>query len=122
MFDGKKVVEQAESIGSLKAKLELLEKENARLWEQNGKLQEALIAKESPQAYAMIKHDEACATGNTDQQEAAYHKFMEEQSMVSRLAAMHEGPTFRDADELVAGLSRVIGVPKFESLHGNDES
>lgn len=123
MFDGKSKEALKEQLIKQEAQVDHLVKENEFLRGQVDKLQQALIAKESPVAYHHQKMDEAALNSpevlptpeeihEQKVRRETYQKWMENL----------EGPLFEDADEMVAALTRQIGVPEHESLHGNDES
>jgi hypothetical protein len=94
--------------------------ENADLKKQVERLQEALIAKESPIAYAQMRMDQANAEDPVDLEER--ERIKERNEFARRYAARIEEPFFIDADDMISKLSQVIGVPTPKSLHGNEES
>lgn len=88
--------------------------------------QEALIAKESPEAYRDQKDAEVKANAPvlTDEEREAQRRQHERSELASRYIQELEEPLFKDADDMIQHLTRATGVPLGEpqSLHGNDES
>lgn len=123
-------IENARVVAKLESQVDTLElrlsdsrEENKELRSMLSRAQDALIAKEAPEAYR-------------DQKVAEYeaaHEPTEEEKEESRkrriIADMHsqhldnlEGPLFKNAEEMISMLSYVEGVPEPASLHGNSES
>jgi hypothetical protein len=129
--DGKKDLELAMELGSLKASVEHLTRENAaltarceKLQEKNDSLMDTILAVEHPHSYQMIQDDRA---GNGEEpffDDAQRQKFMEEQRIMADMRDAHERPLFSSPDELKDMFHRSQGVPSQEnqSIHGNDES
>lgn len=93
--------------------------EVSRLHEQLGRAQEALIAKESPQAYEdhrALRFDE---TFDSPEDQKQY----EDQALINGgwLNGL-EGPLFTDAEDMMDKLGVIQGVPEAQSLHGDGES
>ena len=110
----------------LRDQLTDLKKEKIELKEQLKYTQEALIAKESPEAYNDQKYAEDMA--NT---EPPSDKQIEQKRLQARRAEIAsnyinemENPLFKDAEDMISMLTHATGVPLAEtqSLHGNDES
>ena len=91
--------------------------------------QEALIAKESPEAYRDQKYAEEqamliAANPTSDaQREAARLQGLRADTVLQYLQEQ-EGDLFQDADDMIALLTPATGVPldDTKSLHNNDES
>lgn len=94
--------------------------ENDRLIKQVERLQEALVAKESPIAYAQMRMDQANADNPDDLEER--QRMKERNEFARRYAASIEEPFFVDADDMIAKLSGIVGMPTPKSLHDNEES
>ncbi len=89
--------------------------------------QEALIAKESPEAYRDKKYAEEQAELNaepTDEQKENIRRQGVRTDAAAQFLQSMEGSLFKDADDMVEILTRATGVPmgQEDSLHGNDES
>lgn len=121
---------------ALKREVELLremlsenKEERAELKTQLHHTQEALIAKESPEAYRDKKYAEeqadiaANVTPSDEQREAARIQQLRANT-ASKFLQETEGSLFKDADDMIDLLMPSLGVPMSEdhSLHGNDES
>lgn len=89
--------------------------------------QEALIAKESPEAYRDKQDAEAAAEldsgPNAAEAENIRRQGVRTDAATSWLQNMEEN-LFKDADDMIQQLTRATGVPmgQSESLHGNEES
>lgn len=106
---------QSKMVELLTAQVEALSKEKTDLLDRMNKLQDALVAKESPQAYQdrqyvpTVKPPE-----NVINDLKIMSKYMEE--------LRSDKPMFETADDLISLVSSVRGVPQSRSIHGNDES
>jgi multidrug resistance efflux pump len=105
------------------AQNEIYKEQIDKLEAQVERLQEALVAATAPRAYEQIQRDKLDAIP-ADPEIIRQNK---EREMENRLFRAHletvEGPTFKDADDLIASLGRMIGVnPSATSTHSNDES
>jgi hypothetical protein len=86
-------------------------------------LQEALISKESPQAYRdMRMAEEAALAPAVDPAELVKQREMNEANRLILRELEYDRPLFRDAEDMIDSLSRVAGGPRFNSLHENSES
>jgi hypothetical protein len=86
--------------------------------------QDALIAKESPDAYqdqVNARYD-AEATELTEEQRTQIEQGREVARMNEELLSSMESPLFHDADDMLAMLARPQGAPEAPSFHGDDES
>ena len=121
-FDwGKKGDEKSLMLELAKAqvKCELYEEQIVNLNKQVERLQEALVASVAPRAYDQIQMDKS-EPSEPDTKRAQRD---EEDRVLKEYMEAVEGPTFKDADDLVASLSALIGVnPGKDSLHSNSES
>jgi cell division protein FtsB len=100
---------------------EYLKAEVDRLQAQIERLQDALIAKESPEAYRdmlMTKLDDEASTAST----ANMDRLREESEVIQQIAAGMEKPVFNDAEDMVSKLSQIVGVNMPGSVHDNEES
>ncbi|MHA2265887.1 MAG: hypothetical protein ACXAEN_26135 [Candidatus Thorarchaeota archaeon] len=117
---GDELIAQIKLSAKLEAEVEHLKRENEKLWKSNDQLREALMAKESPEAYNQLQSDrfdiEQPAPNEDDELKAKTQRRMAEEwdGLIDR-------PMFEDADEMCAMLLKGAGV-RSESLHGNDES
>ncbi len=109
-------------MGKLEAMVELLQEENSRLSKQVETLQEAIISKLAPLAYAEMKSDEIPEGDPTNAE--ALKNWQDELQIYTDHAAKIEEPFFADADDMMDKLSAAAGFPKpgETSIHGNDES
>lgn len=133
MFNGKQEKLIAEN-AALKKEVELLTKyleerkeEILDLRKQLKYTQEALIAKESPEAYKIQKYEEEMANNQnslTKEEIKQRKKLIETTKIAGDYINEIENPLFKDPDDMIQGLTRIVGVPLSEdySLHGNDES
>lgn len=111
------------SLARADAMIELLKEENERLQKQVSTLQEAIVSKLAPLAYAEMKADES------DDEEAptnkeAISKWQEEMELFKGYAHQIEEPFFTGAEDMIDKLSQMAGfpMPGETSIHGNDES
>ena len=106
-------------LAKAQAKVELYEEQVKVLNAQIDRLQEALVAATAPKAYDQMqiaKVDSSVPDPKREQRE-------EENRVLREYLEAVEGPTFKDADDLVSSLGQLIGVnPGAESLHANSES
>jgi predicted nucleic acid-binding Zn-ribbon protein len=103
---------------------EMLEYKDHEITELRGQLhrtQEALIAKEAPEAYIDHKIEQDAAKPMTDDQKAKQKQARSQSEMDQKLVASMEGPLFIDADDMQAMLMPALMKPQ-ESLHGDGES
>jgi FtsZ-binding cell division protein ZapB len=124
LFDKKELEEE---VSKLRGKVEFLEHQNEAIRTHNDtlikmvdRLQEALIAKESPAAYEQMmldKHEEKNPL--TEEQKK---KLKLEHETYNWMAAEEERPLFDNAEDMVDRLRTILGTPELESIHGNDES
>ncbi len=91
--------------------------------------QEALIAKESPEAYHDKKYaEEQAEFADPDAALDSQRELMRQQgvraSAASRYLHATESPLFKDPEDMIQMLTRATGVPMGQggSLHGNPES
>lgn len=109
-----------------------LDEKKTEITELRGQLkytQEALIAKESPEAYRTQKWEEEQARHEEaaplpDGEEAQVRTQLQKINALSAFASEVERPLFKDADDMIQLLTPARGVPgmETESLHGNAES
>lgn len=111
-------------IVQLQQQLDKAEEEVEFLRGQVLKLQEALVAKESPDAYAMLKADEAALREEEALTPEDREKREQEAEMTKAWVTNLEKPLFASADDMVTALAQNIGMPfgDEESIHGNEES
>lgn len=98
----------------LEAKLESKNEELERLRKQVDRLQDALVSKEAPAAYAESQRLRALSE-ITPEQKAAMEKHRQELNMYNEFLGELEGPIFSSVDELKATLARGLGPPKNEA-------
>ena len=121
LFDSKKGEDKNLTLELAKAQVknELYEERIAELTAQVDRLQEALVAATAPRAYEQIQLDKAEPTPVDPERE----KKKEEDRLFKEYLEQVEGPTFKDADDLIASLGALIGInPGQDSLHSNSES
>lgn len=101
-----------------------LEKKELRVQLQH--TQEALIAKEAPEAYRDRKYaeEQAAIPPLSAEQKEQQRVLAKRAEVASQYVRDLEGPLFTDADDMISTLMGAVGVPLSESssLHGNDES
>ena len=106
-------------LAKAQVKNELYEEQIANLNKQVDRLQEALVAATAPRAYEQIQMDKVEPNVPDPRRE---QKEIEDRVLKDYLESV-EGPTFKDADDLVASLGAMIGInPGTDSLHSNSES
>lgn len=98
---------------------EFLLKENESLKKQIERLQEALIAKESPVAYQQMQVDKLDYESEVPED---LTKLKEEAEFIRRAAIAQEQPFFADAEDMVSKLSAIVGINPPDSIHDNEES
>ena len=117
----KEKVRLATSLSLNQERIEDLEKRVADQQEQILRLQDALVAREAPDAYADRKVDEALPEA-TPEEIAAAKKDMElAKANRELLDTMTKDHYFDSADDMIDILTRGA-APVFERLHQNDES
>ena len=126
MFKKAPVTEQISPIeyGKAVMKAELLEAVVAGLNAQIERLQEALVAATAPKAYDAIQRDKAnqLELTPTPAQIKAQQEQTEEQQFIKDYLENMEKPSFKDADDLVSSLGKLIGVAQAEPMHSNSEN
>lgn len=105
------------------AQNEIYKEQIVKLESQIDRLQEALVAATAPKAYDQIQRDKLDSIP-PDPEVVRQNR---EREMENRLFRAHletvEGPTFVDADDMIASLGKMIGVnPSATSTHANNES
>lgn len=107
-----RLAEKKEDIAALRAQLQ--------------HTQDALIAKEAPEAYRDRKDLEAGDDREMTEEEREHRrKQLEKVEIVSQYINEMENPQmFKDGDDMIQMLTRAVGTPVFDSpsLHGNEES
>lgn len=108
----------------LDKQLETVVAENRELKAMLSRAQEALVAKESPEAYRDHKNAEyeASMVPMTDEEKAEAVANRRRAETNANYIAEIERPLFRDADDLIQMLTRPEGTPSPVSLHNNGES
>jgi hypothetical protein len=105
-----------------------LKQERTELKGQLHHTQEALIAKESPEAYRDKKYAEdqaeMMASAPTEEQKEAHRRQAVRADAAADWLRNMEDNLFHDADDMIQHLTRATGVPMGQSasLHGNEES
>jgi hypothetical protein len=127
MFDSKQLAEQAAMIARYQADVDHCREENAYLRKQVEKLQEALFARESPQAYAQMKMDEVALDDDHKEMSEEELKRRKVESEILTRRMYNTEKSFleiyeEDPEALTTALLRQIGAPVPQSLHKNDES
>ncbi len=104
------LTEKREEIKDLKASL--------------ARTQEALIAKEAPEAYLdhVAIREQVRDENLTPEQQSAIETNRAEARAAELYISEMEGPLFRGADDMISLLQRPQGPPVPESLHGDGES
>lgn len=133
-WDKKKELLAAENV-ALHREVELLREliaehkaDKIELQKQLRHTQDALVAKEAPEAYRDRMDAEIQAELNSVQPSDAQLENARKQRVRSDTASRYlqdtEGSLFKDADDMIQMLTRATGVPLGQegSLHGNDES
>jgi hypothetical protein len=96
------------------AQIEQLKDENQHLRKQVEKLQEALIAKESPLAYRDLKADQAAVSEPQQDRNIDIR-------LVSEFMAAREKDLFVDVDDLVSALGQLGGAPQAAPVGDGEE-
>jgi len=109
MFSGRYVSFLEKEVTDLKEKVSKLEAENS-------KLIAALVAKESPVAYA--EHYSPQEKENDEVKK----RMASERAFLRKYAQAVEGPLFTDADDVLETLALAVGAPKTKAIHENSES
>ena len=113
------LVENAELKGELKAMHSQVE----FLQEQLRKTQDALIAKEAPEAYQDQKAAEIAARPVPPEQLAQRDKMKQQMALDKRWLEELEQPLFKDADDMQSMLLGILNKPaESRSVHDNSES
>jgi len=118
---------------SLKREIELLreraieyKEEIAELKKQLHYTQDALVAKESPEAYRDKKweQDQAALEEITPEQKKRREEMVKRAQIASQYIAEMEKPLFKDPEDMIEQLRRQLGVPMMDTapLHENSES
>lgn len=116
--------------------LEQYKQRVSSLEEQVARLQDALIAKEAPQAYRDARADREPERELTPEEQKAMERRYKQGLANRRLLELIEDDTFPSVDHMVrsfTGVSaeelldrlespRTVGVPATESVHANEES
>lgn len=112
---------QLEESSKWQALYEQAREDIKELREQVSKLQDALIAKESPRAYEQLVTER---DPEADKKREVWATVEEENRLVGRYLEELEKPLFRDGEDLSEALAGMIGAPELgkESLHSNEES
>lgn len=86
--------------------------------------QDALIAKEAPEAYRdhVIEKEQAIDENLTPEQQSAIETKRAEARAAELYISEMEGPLFKGAHDMISMLSAPQGPPVSESLHGDGES
>lgn len=108
---------------SLREQIEFLKTENERLVKQVETLQEAIVSKLAPLAYAEMKADEDIPEDGKSTADLL-ESWQEEMRVYKDYAAGIEQPSWTDAEDMIDKLSAVVGVSSSanKSIHGNEES
>jgi len=127
LFGGdEKALQLLEDKIKLEAALEVEQQRNADFKErirvlegQVERLQDALVAKVSPEAY----QDQMAAkeAPSSKEMEEEQHRRVRQGEVNRELLTLQEGDLFKDADEMIDILTRGQGAPEFAS-QGHDES
>lgn len=123
-------LENARVVAKLEAQVDTLElrlsdsrEESKELRGMLSRAQDALIAKEAPEAY----RDQKAAEWEADHEPTEEEKEeLKRRRIIANIHAQHldnlEGPLFKNAEDMIAILSHVEGTPQSASLHNNSES
>jgi hypothetical protein len=117
---------QKREIELLREQIGELKQDRLELKGQLQSTQEALIAKESPEAYRDQKYeaDLAAAEEPTEAEQEASRLQRKRAEIAGRYLVEMESDLFKSPDDMIQILTRGTGAPLSEtaSLHGNDES
>ena len=126
--DSKRDLVVAENAG-MKREIELLRDQIADLKENRSELikqlkatQEALIAKESPDAYQEILAARAADKQITPEEIKERELQKKQIAIANAYINSMEDPLFKDKDDMESMLSRAVGIPELKSVHENGES
>ncbi len=127
VFGKGKLGEALEEVSRLRGQVEFLEHQSEAARAHNDtlvtmieKLQDALIAKESPAAYGQLLADRTEESNPLGDEQK--RKLLLEHETYNYLAAQEEKPLFDSPDDMIDRLRNILGTPEPESVHGNDES
>ncbi len=107
----------------LRDRIQELQHEKSTLATQLMHTQQALIAKESPEAYRDQQYDKE-QEGVTSEQQEQTRQQMQRGAIATQYLNEMESSLFKSPEDMIQMLTRSTGVPLSEttSLHGNDES
>jgi hypothetical protein len=110
----------------LRERLEEKQQEIVDLRAQLKNTQEALVAKQSPDAYReqkLAEYEANMPEPTEEQKEAARVQRIRAEAAGNYISEM-EAPLFKDRDDMISLLTKRVGAPLSDSpsLHGNDES
>jgi hypothetical protein len=113
-------------IEMLRERLEEKQQEIVDLRAQLKNTQEALVAKQSPDAYReqkLAEYEANMPEPTEEQKEAARVQRIRAEAAGNYISEM-EAPLFKDRDDMISLLTKRVGAPLSDSpsLHGNDES
>lgn len=119
-----KAAAQEVEIRMLREQLDDKKEEVRDLKESLRRTQDALIAKESPEAYRdqVVAHEQAISENLTDEQRSAIEITRAEARAAEEYISQIEGPLFRGPEDMISMLQRPQGPPTASSLHGDNES
>ncbi|MDY6959045.1 MAG: hypothetical protein SVK08_07780 [Halobacteriota archaeon] len=119
---GKSTTELSSELREARSQLSMLERENAYLRKQVEMLQEAVVSRVAPAAYADIKAEQSEL--EKDDRSEAFKKWREEMKFAQKYMAAIEQPVFDDADDMIDRLSECLGAPMVANkpIHNNGES
>ncbi len=85
--------------------------------------QDALIAKEAPDAYADHRIAEIEAAAEPTEEQKAFQLRRQKIAKVNaEILKLHQAPLFKDAEDMIAMLTQSSEKPELKSLHDNGES
>jgi predicted nuclease with TOPRIM domain len=116
----KEVVRLETSLSCNQERMSDLEKRCSDLHEQVIRLQDALVAKESPDVYADRKEDEDLPALTPEEEQRLKRDSLVAEANGQLLQKMGQDSYFSNAQDMMEILTGG-DVPEFESLHGNDE-
>lgn len=110
-------------LSGYKARCELYKDELTTLRGQVTRLQDALVAKESPVAYDQYLSDKAMAE-TPPISEAEKARVKEEGDVYRRYTEMQEAPLFKDPQDMIDSLGKSLGYHFQDEvpIHNNEES